>query len=277
MKSLFTSGICVFAIVLSASTAKATVLSVDFDSLTAGTIDTTNTTSPTLNELNAATTGGTWDLNPDSVVTHEIQSDAGGQGDKAFLSRASSAQWGAGIDLDNAVDISEMTSDLVINFTTATRDSTGYTRDTHWYLFDGTTELVDIEMDDGYVWLNGSNLGLLSGHADTVSVLPWDSTDQWVYSVLITIDNAGGLDLEMSTNESTPTTVSGSTTIPSTADFDRIEMEWDHASSKMGVYFGEIEIIPEPTSLALLVFGGLTVLGRRSRQVRRAPTLQRPA
>ena len=69
-----------------AGNSHASILAVDFDSLSTGVIDGGGATTA---QLNGATTGGTWDLN--SSATHQIQADAAGGGstDQGFSSRAS--------------------------------------------------------------------------------------------------------------------------------------------------------------------------------------------
>jgi hypothetical protein len=218
----------------------ADIVMADFDSLSTGTID---GGGPTLAQLNAATLGATWTLNSTSV-THEVQSDGGGQGDQAFLSRAGAAQWGARLVLDTPVDIDKDLKEgpLEITFETATRDSTGFTRDCHWIFCDGSTVLTQIEMDDGVVFLGGSNIGTLTGASDAYAVRPWDSTDGLVTTIEVKIYEDGQFDLTMSDNDGAQTTVSGSTTISTTADFDCIETKWTNARAnpEHGIYLNDI-------------------------------------
>ncbi len=258
--------VALLGVALCAGTGAAGILDVDFDSLATGVIDGGGATTA---QLNAATTGGTWDLN--SAATHQVQADDDGTTDKGFSSRAGSAMWGAGLDLDTAVDISEMTSDLVITFTTGTTDGTGFTRDAHWKLFDGATQLVDIEIDDGKVFLNGSNKGTLFAGSDGHSIgTIWDTSSGFLLDFSITIDSAGNVDLSVNDHggSGSTDTVTGSTTIASTANIDRLETKWDNARSnpQMGIYFGEISIVPEPATLAVLALGGFGVMTRRRRQ-----------
>lgn len=265
MKKLATILLAVGVVFALCPAAEAAILEVDFDSLTTGEIDNGGATTA---QLNAATTGGTWDLNSDSAVTHQIQDDAAGGGstDRGFSSRAASGKWGAGLDLDNAVDIDTMTNDLVITFTSGTVNSTGFDRDAHWRLFDGAAELVDIEIDDGNVLLNGSNKGSLFGASDPNKMgTTWDTGSGFLLDFSITIDNSGNVDMSVNDHggSGSTDTVTGSTTIASTAEIDRLETDWKNGS--MGIYFGEITIIPEPASLALIALGLPLVLKRRRR------------
>jgi len=239
----------------------ATIFQVDFDGMTTGT--TTETA------LDAATTGGTWDLNSASNALHYIMADNSGNGDLAFFSHAVSAnQWGAQVILDNPVDIDAdlASGNLTMNFETATGNSTGYERNAYWKLYDGTTKLAEIMMDDGKVYLKGStggysNLGALSAAPDPNKVYPWNSTSAQVFSVGITVNSGGLLDLTMS-RDSGSITVSGSTNITSTANFDRIETSWKNKGGTMGVYLNDITFeIPSPAIAGDPASGSILDLG----------------
>lgn len=272
-------GLCTLAAVaLFAGAANAAViLDVDFQSLAVGPVS-----KPA---LDAATTGGTWLL--DGTSSHSIEFDNSGNGDQAFLSSHTAAATGARVSLDTAVDIDAdlAAGDLMIDFTTGTRDSTGFTRDAFWRLLDdGGSTLVTIEMDDGNVLLNGSNIGQLSEANDDRSVRPWDSTDIDVFTVAIKIDSLGGVDLTMTDNRAPVTLVNGSTSIAATSLFQSIETSWAFARANPanGIYLNDITIttpsvetptpsvIPEPSTFLLAAIGllGLSFLGRRPRRPR---------
>ena len=65
--------VALLGVALCAGTGAAGILDVDFDSLATGVIDGGGATTA---QLNAATTGGTWDLN--SAATHQVQADDDG-------------------------------------------------------------------------------------------------------------------------------------------------------------------------------------------------------
>ena len=240
----------------------ATILDVDFDLMTAGA-----TAEPA---LDAATTGGTWELNSYSSggqsLAHSIENDGGGLGDKAFFSSfpASSAEpplfWAARIDLDSPVDVDVdlAAGDLQITFETAQSTGTGYTRDVFWRVFDGTTLLTEIKVDDANVWLGGTNLGGL-GIGPNTGLGSWDSTSSLVWTVSITIDSAGNLDLDFAG-------ITGSTTISPTANITRLETALNPDRwNGQGVYLNDITfdvdtgpVIPEPATMAAL---GLAACG----------------
>jgi len=225
-----------------------TIVSVDFDSLATGGIDAS--TSPTHAEVDSATTGGSWATNS-SVASHEIQADGGGEGDLALVSYNGASTWGAQLDFDNVVDIDEDLANgrLEIRFESGTRHSTGFTRDHHWQVRDGSTLVFELEMDDGTMFLDGpdmtrTNMGTLTGAADSFRLRPWDSTDDFVLSFTIIIEADGGITATVTDNEGGTTEVSALGTISTTADLDNIRSYWaEGGGGNSGIYFNDLTVI----------------------------------
>lgn len=223
------------------------ILSVDFDSLATGEIDGGGST---LAQLNEATTGGSWSL--EGGVTHEIQADSNGTEDQGFLSGpASAGSAGATVILSSAIDVDGLVSNVVITFTSGYTKGTGFTRDAFWKLMGGSTDLVTIEIDDGTVYANTSNIGSLHGGSDGESIgTTWNTASSYLLDFEITIDNAGNVDVSVSDHGPGANTVSGSTSFNPADDFDRIQTSWAHGP--MGIYFGEILIagLAPPTGIS---------------------------
>ncbi|OVE74158.1 hypothetical protein BVX94_01225 [bacterium B17] len=216
------------------------ILEVDFDSLATGNIDGGGTT---LAQLNEATIGGSWYLEPG--VTHQIQDDASLTDDQGFSSRLGSAGTGSAVILDSPIDVENLRTNAVITFTSGTTDGTGITRDSHWKLLDGTDVLVDIEIDDGSVFLNGSNKGNLHSGADNNSIgTTWNTASDYLLDFEIIINSTGRVDVSVNDHGAGANTVSGNTSFDPSNDFDRIETSWDNSrtSPQMGIYFGEIMV-----------------------------------
>ncbi len=234
----------------------ATIFEVDFDAMTPG--------ATTEAALDAATTGGTWTLSTDPNFTHTIASDGGGQGDRAFLSTHADVNVGvqraARIDLDTPVDVDVdlASGDLEITFETAALKGTGYERNLHYYhLYAGTTELLRMTVDDGNITTHGASgtvgLGSLTPH--TASVNPWNSTSANVWSVELSVDSTGSVDITWTDGDSS---VSGTNSILSTATIDSFELGVDPDQWEgQGVYLNDVtfDIASGPPAQAGIIIG----------------------
>ncbi|OVE73885.1 hypothetical protein BVX94_02465, partial [bacterium B17] len=176
----------------------ATHLEVDFDSLATGEID---NGGPTTAQLNSATTGGSWSLTSDANLTHEIQDDGG---DKAFKSNYANVNSGwttfFSINLDTAIDIDAMTSDLSISFDTAVDAGTSFHREVQWQFVDsdGSTVLFTIWADDnGKIRFDGQDLGSTGDWAGNDVLTTWDKDSIKIGHVSIVVDSAGNVTFDM--------------------------------------------------------------------------------
>lgn len=221
---------------------------VDFQTLAIGQIDETNVTSPTLTELNGATIGADWSFEGAARGEGFIRADADPANDTALeistTNSGGSVGWMGRLDFNSPVLVSSMGSGyLEINFTTATKRSSGFTRDAFWKINDGTTELFTLTLDDGFIWLDGSSFGEPSGVADNYSVNPWDSTSTTVgknnvWPVSIKIYGDGSLDVDW--DGYTTSKVAG--TVSPAASVGRMEVNSNLTGGGNGIYFSIVEV-----------------------------------
>lgn len=219
-----------------------TLLEVDFNSLATGEID---NGGPTTAQLNSATTGGSWSLSANANLTHEIQDDGG---DKAFKSNYPAGPDGSfmtffSINLDTAIDIAAMTSDLTISFEFAPDEGTTATRDIQFQFVDsdGSTVLFYVEIDEGLPSLDGSTGGGYAGWTGD-NVLPsWVEDHDDVGVITIVIDNQGNVNLDVSVNGNDYSDTSSFTA--SGAELDEIRVRADPDKWRgQGIYMNDVLI-----------------------------------
>jgi len=185
-------------------------MSVDFDSLTVGIVDTNDVSSPTLAELNTATVGGSWTFVGVTNGQGYIDADAGGSDQALRISplqiTTPASTRGGWVTLDEPVALYRFAEGgyLEVKFTTATKASTGFTRDKFWCIGDGGTQHIKMEMDDGHIHVQTTNhvdVGQVTDSADHYSVSPWDSTagpvGAWdvIFDVTVKIYGDGSVDV----------------------------------------------------------------------------------
>ena len=198
-----------------------TVLSVDFDSLSAGGV--------TEATLDSATTGGTWATNTYSgggqVLEHTIENDGGAGSEKALFSNFPgtggadnpASMWVHRVDLDTALDID--VTGFTFEFEVAQRAGTGFSRPVTWSLNDGSTQVLRVQVSGSTLYVNGNNEGTVDGNPNG-GVGSWDSSNTYVWLVEGSSDASGNVDL---TFHGTTATQTVSVAISSTADINRFE------------------------------------------------------
>ena len=221
-------------------------LSVDFDSMATGVVDTVGSTSPTLSELDAATMGGSWDFNT-AVGVPYIREDGGGQGDQALeVSTGSASATPAGLNFDSPIIPNKITSSdpAIIAFDTSQRTGTGFTRDAHWRLYSDTDLLFTLTLDDGDIELNGAAFGDV-GVGVNEGLATWDSTSELIWPVSFSIYSDGHLHIDFDGH-------TNSVTISTAATVDRLEIAWGNTPN--GIYLNDITVTdpaPQGTVITL--------------------------
>lgn len=240
----------------------------DFESLTVGAVDLTDTTSPTLAELDDSTIGGSWafDTGTNEAVPY-IRADASALNDQAFSVEGTSGSgtnpYAASLSFDTSQLVSDIDGFLEIKFKTATRRSTGFTRNAWWYIREDTTNLVTLMMDDGYIFFNGTNLGQVTGAADSYSVDPWESDktqggSDLVFDVSVKIYSDGSVDVDFqgTTGLTGVTGSKGAGTVSTTANINKFDVTYTMTAQQHGIYLGYIQVgeppTPAPTSNLLI-------------------------
>ena len=152
----------------------------DFDTLAVGWLSAGG--SPTLAELDAATTGGSWDFYGAPQGFGVIRADGSGLGDQALEIKHDTTaplffnNYGARLDFDSGQLVSDLGSDYIeIQFKSGLKRSTGFTRKGYWFIKDGTTTLVELRLQDGKLYFNNTNLGNIASHEDAYTACPWES------------------------------------------------------------------------------------------------------
>ena len=245
-----------------AGSVQASILAVDFDSLTTGAV--------TASALDGVTTGGTWTLNT-GVPVQEIQADSAG-GTKALLSGSKSEDVqstgpGATVTLSTAYAVSSLSAGETfhINFVTGSTVKTGWVLEPSWYVLDdlGGT-LARMVLDDGTMSVTGGS-GSVGLFAATNAVgASWDSDSNYAITVSMTIDSAGLLSVYVEDADSSGTITKS---IGTAAKISSLQTTWV-PNKGQGVYITDLSMteVPEPATMSLLVLGGLGVMARRRRR-----------
>lgn len=237
-----------------AAPAATTVFSTDFASLTDGSV--TNT------DLNGASTGGTWYLNPNRGASYEIQDSSG---DKALMlddpdstGNGGTIQF-AGITLDSTIDLT--VDDGVWDFRTAVRRA-GTDKALRYQFYDATGNTVAATID----WYNGNNVilnfGEDSGTAGFTFLNPWDAASGSVRDVSVSF-SGGTVGVSFGGATLAGTVQNGVT------DIGRLKIYSISSSVQArGLFLDDVTVtttaVPEPA--VALLGAGLLGLGLRRRR-----------
>jgi len=160
---------------------------------------------------------------------------------------------GGWVDLDDPLQLFKFTDAgyIEIKFTTAFKDSTGFTRDKYWYIGHEFNDLITMKCDDGFIFVNGVNKGQVTEGADNYSVDPWDSTAtpvgvyDVIFDVTVRIYGDGSITIDWDgTSDTSSLSISlPAGTIPTTSIISRITVGYDPTLSRPdGIYFSAMEV-----------------------------------
>lgn len=276
-RRLLSVAACLWLSLIVGSVQGATVLlQTDFQSLTTG-------ASVNAADLNGATTGGTWFLNPTRGATYTVEEEnanPGPAGDKAIvlddtttsgMQNVGDIQFGS-VSLTSAADFS--TQPVIVNFRTATRRTqTG--KGLRYTFLNDNTAVATLDWEEG----NDSDVVTLTGIDTDSGTSNFEFLNSWIFDgvpggvrdVSLTFSGTT-LDLEFIDLDldggGSPSSASLSVSLGSSV-IDQIQFDsiGDSVNGARGIFLDDIAIIqvPEPGTLMMGLLGslGLIVLTRR--------------
>ncbi len=228
----------------------APVLDATFDSLAVGPIDTGNVVAPSLLQLDAVTSGGSWSLDQSLGRLQSIAADGGGSGDRALLASDSSGDDGSTelgrVVLSGSVLLADLLANrqtLDIRLETAARDG-GAGVAYHYTLRNSNQDVVfRLEWSDNGT---GSSTVTVNGTVvtatgpDLLALAAWNASSAAIRTLQLSITGAGAF-------SGTFGAVSFSGTLQNIGVFPNVNaLRFEHDGSvagNKGVYLNDLSMV----------------------------------